>query len=138
LGVVRTLSRTKNLRESRECPKCGSAAYLSRRRGLREGILLRILLHAKYRCSHCGRRWMTYLPKMAFRKARRSETMAEYIGCGDETGHRVLYRTFFVTLAIICVMGVFFHWATERKRITVNASGQLIREPLKSKLTRKR
>src|ERR1700733_9485193 len=135
--MVRTVSRNEKLRESLDCPRWGSAAYPSRRRGLREGILLRILLHAKYRCSHCGRRWMIYSPKMAFRKARRSETMAEFIGCGDETGQRLLSRVFFVTLAIVCVMGAFFQWTTHSKRITVNAAGKVIRDPLKSKFPKR-
>jgi hypothetical protein len=63
-----------------KCRNCGSARiYRSQRKGLKEGLFLRLFLMAPYRCRDCGMRYIDY--SAHFKKAKgRDESLAEYIG----------------------------------------------------------
>jgi hypothetical protein len=64
-----------------ECPKCKSHNIRrSIRRGPKEGIVLRMLLLAPYRCLSCGTRFWTRSNDTLFQRRKKHRSFAAYFG----------------------------------------------------------
>jgi hypothetical protein len=64
-----------------ECPKCKSHNIRrSIRRGPKEGIVLRMLLLAPYRCLNCGNRFWARSNNPPFQRRKKHRTLAAYFG----------------------------------------------------------
>ena len=117
-----------------KCAKCGSIAHLSRRRGLREGILHRFRGRVMFRCSHCARRWSEHFPEAAFKKARKSETFSEYIGLGDSKGQQMLLRVILITVVFLGLTAAYLGLKRPVLRVRLNEQGKSVPEPTRSRL----
>lgn len=63
------------------CSNCGSLfVRRSVRRGLWEGLLLRVLFRAPYRCFECGTRYIGASNSSVFRQRKKHKTLAGYLG----------------------------------------------------------
>ena len=63
------------------CPRCGSDRIRrAARRGLTEGILLRIAGRAPFRCFACGKRFVDDWSGQKWRKVGHHRSLANYIG----------------------------------------------------------
>ena len=83
------------------CRYCGSEdLHRSRRRGLIEGVLFRIIFLAPVRCSRCQTRYATFGfgPKTGRRKKYHS--FMEFIGIRD-TGRQRKFRIQLITLLLL-------------------------------------
>lgn len=69
-----------------DCPSCNSEnTRRSRRRGLGEGLLLRLKHEAPYRCRSCGSRFVATDGDYAAGVARRPVSFARYLGLRGAT-----------------------------------------------------
>ena len=113
-----------------DCPECGAVAKLSSRRGLKEGVFDRLMLHALYRCFDCGLRWKVKAPmSLAFKKTRRAETFSEYIGYGDERGRTIVQRAVMVVLLFVIIVTAIFQIQKKPlpRTIQVDATGKRVK-----------
>jgi len=63
-----------------KCRICGSEAiYRSRRQGLKEGLLLRLILMAPYRCRDCGSRYAAVSTHQRKIRKNRRQSWASFI-----------------------------------------------------------
>jgi len=87
------------------CPKCGSAEIRSSlRRGLREGLFLRMLLIAPYRCKKCGTRFFRISHLLAPRKRKKHKTLAGYLGLHGTTGRRFQQAFRIILLFLLLIL----------------------------------
>jgi hypothetical protein len=91
-----------------KCRHCGSSKiYRSHRQGLWEGLFLRLILKAPYRCHDCGARYVTRNLNRYKSKGGHEQSMAEFLGLpGREHRLRqwiimVLLTVIFLTISII-------------------------------------
>ncbi len=95
-----------------ECPNCGSLRVRrSLRRGLWEGLILRMMLRAPYRCFDCGTRYFGSSLIPAFRQRRRHKSLAGWLGFrGGQVRkfHRAL-----IILALFAALIVVASWLVQ-------------------------
>lgn len=88
-----------------QCPNCGSHhVRRSRRRGLREGFFLRMLLRAPYRCLGCGTRYFGTSHDPDFRSRKKHRSLAGFLGLREGQVHK-FRRAFFI--GILCLVLVY-------------------------------
>jgi hypothetical protein len=64
-----------------QCPNCGSIRVRrSLRNGLYEGLFLRLLFRAPFRCFDCGTRYFGSSLNLVFRTRKHHRTIAGYFG----------------------------------------------------------
>ena len=91
------------------CRYCGSArVYRSQRQGLTEGLFLRLVMIAPYRCRDCGARYRALARSNPLKLRGREQSLAEFIGMrGREHKVRHWILTVFAALALL-IVAVFF------------------------------
>jgi transposase-like protein len=63
------------------CPSCGSHnVRRSLRKGIREGLLLRITLRAPYRCFNCGTRFQASSTAQGYGKRKPHKSLLGFLG----------------------------------------------------------
>jgi hypothetical protein len=87
-----------------------------------------------FRCSHCARRWSEHFPEAAFKKARKSETISEYIGLGDSKGQQMLLRVMLITAVFLGLAAAYLSLRRPVLRVRLNEQGQAVPEPRRSRL----
>ena len=92
-----------------KCQYCGSnRIYRSHRQGLKEGIWLRLVMKAPYRCQECGARYITYDRHHRILRRSHYQSMAEFIGLrGREQRVRQWIVTALMTLIFLAISIVF-------------------------------
>jgi DNA-directed RNA polymerase subunit RPC12/RpoP len=93
-----------------KCRYCGSnRIYRSHRQGLKEGLWLRFVHMAPYRCHDCGARYMSREHHHAGASHRgRDQSLAEYVGLrGREYKVRQWLITIAMTLIFLAVSIIF-------------------------------
>ena len=64
-----------------KCPACSSEEVRrSLRKGLREGLLLRLIWRAPFHCFHCGTSFIGYSGGKDFRKLKRHHSVDAWLG----------------------------------------------------------
>jgi predicted RNA-binding Zn-ribbon protein involved in translation (DUF1610 family) len=87
-----------------QCPNCGSIhVRRSSRRGLREGLFLRILFRAPYRCLECGTRFFGTSLDPVFRSRRKHRSLAAYLGLREGQIRRFRWALFIIILFVVLV-----------------------------------
>ncbi len=91
-----------------KCRYCGSSRiHRSQRQGLKEGLFLRLVLMAPYRCHDCGTRYNAFARSHSLRRSR-EQSLAEFIGLrGREHKVRHWIWTTCATL-LLMTLAVFF------------------------------
>lgn len=114
-----------------KCRACGAVARMSRRRGLKEGTIDRLLLRAVYRCLECGLRFKIYAPDLAFRKTRKTESPFEYLGYGDERDKKKIQNILLIGAIVVIILVAAFQMrrTDDAATIRVDANGKRIIDP---------
>lgn len=82
-----------------KCRHCGSESiYRSHRQGLKEGLWLRIILHAPYRCRECGDRFYGFRSRSE--RGGHDRSLAEYLGL---RGREYSVRQWLITAAMTLI-----------------------------------
>jgi hypothetical protein len=86
------------------CFHCGSAKVnRSQRQGVKEGLLLRLVFKAPYRCRDCGKRFYAFHRHHSIKKGK-NQSLAEFIGLrGRDHKVRHVLVTLMVTLMLLGV-----------------------------------
>jgi hypothetical protein len=89
-----------------ECPYCKSDnVRRSRRRGLREGLLLRIILWAPFRCRSCQQRfWAFSLGHHRSRGYQAHSSLASFLGFPKAQRGKFDRAAEFILLAILLIL----------------------------------
>jgi predicted RNA-binding Zn-ribbon protein involved in translation (DUF1610 family) len=86
-----------------KCPSCGSEKIRrSARRGIKEGLFLRLRKRAPFRCISCGRRFIERADAQKFRRQGRFPGLAAYLGL--RRGQRSKLRLLLVSLGLLFVL----------------------------------
>lgn len=92
------------------CPKCESNdVHRSRRRGLYEGLALRLILRAPFRCVACGLRFTGFILGQHVRRPKKHRSLASYLGLHGvekDTFNRILLISLVAALFILAVTWV--------------------------------
>jgi hypothetical protein len=92
-----------------KCRQCGSTRiYRSQRQGLREGLLLRFVFMAPYRCRDCGTRYIAFKRQHKIAKEKRNQSLAEYIGLRGREYKLRQWTIAFVVTIILLVIAITF------------------------------
>lgn len=95
-----------------KCPSCGSDKIRrSARRGIKEGLFLRLVMRAPYRCISCSRRFIEKADAEKFRRQGRFPGLAAYLGL--RRGQRHKFQLLFVSLGlalILLLIVIAFTW----------------------------
>jgi DNA-directed RNA polymerase subunit RPC12/RpoP len=84
-----------------KCGHCGSErVYRSHRQGLKEGLWLRMMAMAPYRCHDCGVRFVARRSRSGTSRGGREQSLAEYLGL---RGREYKVRQCLVTLALTLI-----------------------------------
>jgi hypothetical protein len=87
------------------CPKCKSTQIRrSIRKGLKEGLLLRLALMAPYRCFSCGKRFVGFSLDRNFRRHKRHSGIAEFLGFHGDQKKRFNRTIFVVALSAALIV----------------------------------
>jgi hypothetical protein len=88
-----------------KCKNCGSnRIHRSQRQGLREGLFLRLVLLAPYRCQDCGTRYVVFSRHHRVAREGRNQSLAEYLGMrGREYRLRQWTIVFLVTIVLLLI-----------------------------------
>jgi hypothetical protein len=87
-----------------KCANCASDhVRRSRRRGLREGLFLRISFRAPYRCRECGTRFIGTSLDPAFRSRRKHRSLGAFLGVREGQIRRFRWALFIIILFVILV-----------------------------------
>jgi hypothetical protein len=94
------------------CPKCGSAKIRrSVRKGLKEGLILRLALMAPYRCLDCGNKYFGFSLVRDFRRRKKYKGIPEYLGFHGDKKKKftrvVMLTALSAALIILATMLVF-------------------------------
>lgn len=90
--------------DSTECPNCKSHnVRRSRRRGLYEGLVLRIVLRAPFRCESCQKRFRTFWPRHPLSRKMAHTSLASYLGISNAQQSK-FNRAVIITLVVIVVI----------------------------------
>ena len=88
----------------------------SLRRGVREGLFLRIVLFAPYRCKKCSTGFLGFSRLMGLRKRKKHKTLAGYLGFHGTEGRRfqraLAVIFLFLLLVIIALWLIYYFSAT--------------------------
>jgi hypothetical protein len=92
-----------------KCRVCGSEKiHRSQRKGLKEGVLLRLILMAPFRCHDCGSRYAIFDTHHLKMNKDHRQSWAEYIGLrGRDYKLRQWILAFFVTAILLCISIIF-------------------------------
>jgi hypothetical protein len=92
-----------------KCRNCGSEKiHRSQRQGLKEGLLLRLILMAPFRCRDCGSRYVAFDPHHRKIGKDHSQSWADFIGLrGRDYTVRQWITAFFVTVILLGVSIAF-------------------------------
>jgi hypothetical protein len=105
----RLASRFYGMYEAMKCPKCGSCRIRrSTRRGIGEGLFLRMILRAPFRCLDCGARFIASSTDPSFRKQWRHSTLASYLGIRTEDQSFLDRILAIVALGLLILLAVSF------------------------------
>jgi DNA-directed RNA polymerase subunit RPC12/RpoP len=90
------------------CRYCGSnRIYRSHRQGLKEGLWLRLVMKAPYRCHDCGARYVSHNRKGS-KTSRGHESLAEFVGLrGREHRVRQWIITVLMTIVFLAISIIF-------------------------------
>ncbi len=95
------------------CPSCGSKQVRrSLRRGLWEGLCLRLALRAPYRCFNCGTRYFGSSLDPAFRSRKKHRTWTSYLGIRG--GQVRKYRRAFAVVILFAALIAVASWLVTR------------------------
>ncbi|MBN1571363.1 MAG: hypothetical protein JXA73_26240 [Acidobacteria bacterium] len=93
-----------------KCRYCGSKrVYRSHRQGLKEGLWLRLIHMAPYRCHDCGARYYSHVRYYSSSSRHsREQSLAEFVGLrGREYKVRQWLITIAMTLIFLAVSIIF-------------------------------
>jgi hypothetical protein len=83
---------------------------------LREGLFLRVLLLAPYRCKKCRIRFFRFSPWAAARRRKKHKSLAGYLGLHDSQARRfqrtVRIVLLFILLSLIALYLVYYFSTT--------------------------
>jgi hypothetical protein len=83
-----------------KCRSCDSEkVYRSRRQRLKEGLWLRLVFRAPYRCHECGARFYAFKSKTV--RGGHDRSFAEYLGLA---GKEYRVRQWLVTAAMVLIL----------------------------------
>jgi hypothetical protein len=91
------------------CRYCGSKRiYRSHRQGLYEGVWLRLVMKAPYRCHDCGMRYIASSSLHTKSKSGHEQSFAEFLGLrGRENRIRQWIIMVFLTIIFLAVSIIF-------------------------------
>ena len=91
------------------CPRCGSdRVRRSSRRGLTEGLILRAIMRAPFRCFACGKRFIDEDPEHKYRRIGSHRSLATYIGLRRRQRFKLMLL-FIGTILVVMAFG-FLSW----------------------------
>jgi len=96
-----------------ECRYCkAKKLHRSRRQGLYEGLVMRLILRGPFRCSACGRRYSQFIIGREYRRREKHESLASFLGMRGRE-HRlqqaliiILISAFFLAIAIVILFKI--------------------------------
>ncbi len=72
-----------------KCRYCGSLnVYRSHRKGIKEGLLLRLVFAAPFRCRDCRQRFIAFGGSGEFRRREKHSSLAAYLGLGSDASYK--------------------------------------------------
>jgi hypothetical protein len=97
--------------EFMECPHCKSHNLRrSHRRGLWEGLILRIILRAPFRCGDCNKRFWGFSRDPHFRRSKKPHSFAGYLGIYGKQKKKL--KKLLLLLVILIIGSIFaFYFA---------------------------
>jgi hypothetical protein len=92
-----------------KCRICGSEKiYRSQRHGLKEGLLLRIIWMAPFRCRDCGSRYVAFNKRQGKIRKDHNQSWADFLGLrGREYKLRQWAIAFIITLFLLGISIIF-------------------------------
>ena len=97
----------------RQCPKCASTDVRpSRRRGLKEGLLLRLARRAPFRCRSCASRFIASFPRHARSPGDKRKSLAHFLGFSHEEvskiNRKLVLALILVGLILVAIYLIFY------------------------------
>ena len=91
------------------CPRCGSdRVRRSSRRGLTEGLFLRAVKRAPFRCFACGKRFIDEDAEHRYRRVGQHRSLASYIGLRRRQRFKLLLL--FIGMILVVAAFGFLSW----------------------------
>jgi ribosomal protein L37AE/L43A len=101
--------------QNMECPNCKSNhVRRSVRHGLKEGLFLRFILRAPFRCLQCGKRFMGFSHNPQFRQHRKHRDLAAFLGFRGSEKKNFSRRMIIILVGCILILMaiyIIFHLA---------------------------
>ena len=116
-----------------ECPNCKSHnVRRSQRRGLYEGLILRIASRAPFRCESCRLRFRAHSSRHSFHRHRAHRSLASFLGFPRTQQGRFERTLVFVFVGILAILfGIWLAtWLAKQDRSIPTSRLQLFSEPL--------
>lgn len=89
------------------CSKCGSNQIRrSRRRGIVEGLFLRLALRAPFRCIACGARFVSPYHGRQFQRPQEHRDLLSFLGFHDSQRDKLQRNLIMIGLSAILIIAV--------------------------------
>jgi hypothetical protein len=89
------------------CPKCGSNKIRrSQRRGIVEGLFLRLVFRAPFRCIACGARFVGPYHARQFQRPQGRRSLLSFLGFQDSQRDKLQQTLVMIGVAAVAIVAV--------------------------------